>query len=132
MACFGYPKDKFKDKPHFVAATFFISEIESAKTETACLQGSPDWFVIDSKAGTTTINGVSFKVFEIGDNWAGGGQSGPVYRAFHSDKCFELGIQTVISRGEYDPGTVKELTKEDWSEVDRRLGQALKSFVFLK
>src|SRR5579863_9400111 len=32
MACFAYPKDEFKDKPHFVAASFFVSEIESAQT----------------------------------------------------------------------------------------------------
>lgn len=132
MACFAYPKDEFKDKPHFVAASFFVSEIESAKTENACLKGSPDWLVIKSKAGTTTINHVTFKTFEIGDNWLGGGQSGTAYRSFHDGKCYELGIQTVMSRGEYDPGTIKEFTKADWSEVDGRLRQALNSFAFLK
>jgi hypothetical protein len=51
MACFAYPKEKFKDKPHFVTASFFVSEIQSAKTEDACLKGSPDWYVINSKRG---------------------------------------------------------------------------------
>jgi len=132
MACFAYPKEGFKDKPLFVAATFFVSEIQSAKTEKVCLKGSPDWLVINSKAGTTTINHVTFKTFEIGDNWTGGGQSGPAYRTFHNGKCYELGIQTVTSRAVYDPGTVKEFTKKDWSEVEGRLRQALNSFVFLK
>jgi len=132
MACFAYPKEQFKDKPHFVAASIFVSEIQSAKTENVCLQGSPNWFVISSKAETTTINDVSFKTFEIGDNWAGGGQSGPAYRTFHNGKCYELGIQTVISRAEYDPGTVKEFTQKDRSEVEGRLRQALNSLVFLK
>jgi hypothetical protein len=43
-----------------------------------------------------------------------------------------LGIQNVISRAEYDPGTVKEFTKKDSFEVESRLRQALNSFVFLK
>jgi hypothetical protein len=96
MACLAYPKDKFEDKPHFVAASFYVSEIHSAKTEKKCLKGSPDWFVINSKAGTTTINQVIYETFEIGDNWAGSGESGPAYRTFHEGKCYELGIQIVI------------------------------------
>jgi hypothetical protein len=132
LACFAYPKERFKDKPHFVAASFYVSEIQPAKTEKECLKGSPGWFVINSKAGTTTIGQVSFKTFEIGDNWTGGGQSGPAYRAFHDAKCYELGVQTVLSRAEYDPGTVEEFTKKDFSEVEGRLRQALTSFAFLK
>jgi hypothetical protein len=88
--------------------------------------------VIKSGAETTTINHVNFKTFEIGDNWTGHGQIGPAYRTFYNGKCYELGIQNVFSRAEYDPGTVKEFTKKDSSEVERRLRQALNSFVFLK
>ncbi len=132
LACFAYPKDKLNEKPNFIAATFFVSAIQSAKTEIDCLKGSPDWFVISPKASTTTINDVSFEAFEIGDNWAGGGQSGPAYRTFHDGKCYELGIQTVTSCAEHDPGTVKEFTKKDRAEVEGRLSQALNSFVFLK
>jgi hypothetical protein len=132
MACFTYPNEKFKDKPYFVAATFYVSKIQSAKTEKVCLKGSPGWYVINSKAGTATINHVTYKTFEIGDNWTSGGQSGPAYRTFHNGECYELGIQTVISRAEFEPGTVKEFTKKDQSEVEDRLRQALNSFVFLK
>jgi len=131
-ACFAYPKERFKDKPAFVAATFYVSEILSAKTEAVCLKGSPGWYVIKSEAKTTTINHITFKAFEIGDNWTGGGQSGPAYRTFHGGKCYELGIQNVFLRAEYDPGTVKEWTRKDSSEVEGRLRQALNSFVFLK
>ncbi len=131
-ACFAYPKERFKDKPAFVAATFYVSEILSAKTEEVCLNGSPGWYVIKSKAETTTINHITFKAFEIGDNWTSGGQSGPAYRTFHGGKCYELGIQNVFSRAEYDPGTVTQFTKKDSSEVEGHLRQALNSFVFLK
>ena len=131
-ACFAYPKERFKGKLAFVAATFYVSEILSAKTEAACLKGSPGWYVIKSEAKTTTINHITFKAFEIGDNWTSGGQSGPAYRTFHGGKCYELGIQNVFSRAEYDPGTVREFTKKDSLEVEGRLRQALNSFVFLK
>jgi len=132
VACFAYPKERFKDKDVFVAATFYVSEILSAKTEKVCLKGSPDWFVIKSEAETTTINHITFKAVEIGDNWTSGGQSGPAYRTFHKGKCYELGIQNVFSRAVYDPGTVKKFTKKDSSEVESRLRQPLNSFVFLK
>jgi hypothetical protein len=132
MACFAYPNERFKDKPLFVAATFYVSGIQSAKTEGVCLNGSPDWLVLNSKVSTTTINHVAFKTFVIGDNWMSGGQSGAAYRTFHNGKCYELGIQTSTSRAVFDPGTVKEFTKKDWSEVEGRLRQALNSFVFLK
>lgn len=132
VACFAYPKERLKDKPAFVAAAFYVSEIQAAKTEKECLQGSPNWFVINSTAGETTINHVSFKTFEIADNWTSGGQSGPAYRTFHNGMCYELGIQTSTSRAEYEPGTVKPVTKKDWSEVGDRLKQPLNSFVFLK
>lgn len=132
MACFAYPKANFRDNPRFVAASFFVSEIKSAKTEKICLQGSPDWLLTSPTSETVTINHVPFKTFEIGDNWAGGGQSGPAYRTFHNGKCYELGIQTVYSRAEFDQGAVKEFSKKDWTEVDSRLKQALNSFVFLK
>lgn len=132
VACFAYPNEAFKDKDVFVATTFYVSEIPSAKTEDVCLKGSPDWLVLNSKVVTTTINHVAFKTFEVGDNWMGGGQSGPAYRTFHKGQCYELGIQTVTSRAVDDPGTVKKFSKKDWSEVEGRLRQALNSFVFLK
>lgn len=130
-ACFAYPAERLKNKPMFVAAAFYVSEIESAKTEDACLKAEPDWLVIGSK-GITRINGVSFKTFEIGDNWAGGGQSGPAYRNFHNGKCYELGIQTVTSRAAYDPENHNNLTNRDLAEVDAMLKDALHTFVFLE
>ena len=133
LACFAYPKDKFRDKPVFAAAAFFVEKIEEAATESACLQGSQNWNPDEIEAAKLTeINGVAFKVFEIGDNWAGGGQGGHVYRTFHDKKCYELGIQTSVERAAYDPETSKEFTKQDSDEVQRRLKQSLNSFKFVK
>lgn len=33
IACFAYPKDKFQDKPTFIAAAFFVAEAPALKTE---------------------------------------------------------------------------------------------------
>jgi hypothetical protein len=33
-ACFAYPKERFKDKPAFVAAAFYVSEILPARPRT--------------------------------------------------------------------------------------------------
>lgn len=132
LACFAYPKDKFRDKPVFAAAAFFAGKIEEATTENACLQGSQNWNPDEIEtAKLTKINGVAFKVFEIGDNWAGGGQGGPVYRTFHDNECYELGIQTSVERAAYDPETSKEFTQQDSDEVQLRLKQALNSFKFV-
>jgi hypothetical protein len=131
LACFAYPKEGFEEKPSFVSATFYVSQIESAKTEKLCMDGSPDWFVIKAN-GVTTMNHIVYQAFVIGDNWTSHGQAGPAYRTFHDGRCYELGFQTVMSRAEYDPGTVKEFTKQDQSEVESRLRTPLNSFVFLK
>lgn len=132
LACLAYPNERFREKPAFVTATFYVSKIQAATLENRCLEKSPNWYVISAKASTTTINHIVFRTFEIGDNWTSGGQYGPVYRTFHAGTCYELGIQNVISRAEYDPGTVKQFTKKDSREVESCLRQALNSFAFLK
>jgi hypothetical protein len=76
LACFAYPNERFKGKPSFVTATFYVSGIQAATVEKTCLEKSPNWYVISSKASTTTINHTIFKTFEIGDNWTSGGQYG--------------------------------------------------------
>ena len=129
IACFGYPKERFKDKPTFIAATFFVAEVDNAKTEKICLEGSQDW----KAAGSATVNGVSFVVFGGAEkNWLGGSQGGPIFRAFHDGKCFELGLQIAMEHGGHDPEVRNRFTKQDDDEVKSRLRQALDSFRFTK
>jgi hypothetical protein len=133
VACYAYPKEEFKNKPTFIAATFFVAEISGA-TESVCLQGSKYWDPNSLKsAKVTNINGIPFKVFEVSDGWAGGGQCGSAYRVFHENKCYELGIQTANENsGAFDPGTFEEFTKRDGDKVQRRLREPLNTFVFMK
>jgi len=128
--CFRFSEEKSEDKPMFVAATFFVSEIESPKTEKVCTQPYPNWLVLRSK-GVTVINRVSFSACEIGDNWLLGGTN-PDRCSLHNHKCYEWGIQTVRSRAAYHPESHNNLTDQDLAEVDDRLKETLRSFVFLK
>jgi hypothetical protein len=76
---------------------------------------------------------VKFRVFEIGDAGMSQSLDGRVYRSFHENKCYQLSIRTAMaSSGAFDPGTIREFTKEDWNEVHGRLKVALDSFRFLK
>ena len=130
LACFSYPRERFRDKPSFGGASLYVTAIE-ARNQKACLSGSPNWFVISKKPRTTTIHHVTFKTFETGDNWAGAGESGPAYRTFHEGRCYEVGFQMILIRA-YDPGTIEEFTRKDAAEVKSELEQVLHSFVFLK
>jgi hypothetical protein len=130
IACFAYPKNKLKEKPTFSAAAFFVAEVLEA-TQEACLAGSQRWLILSPE--TTKINAVTFRLFRITDSWTSGGQTGEIYRVFHNKKCYEVGIQEAYtSSGAYEPGTIKEFTKQDQDEVHGRLKQALDSFRFLK
>jgi hypothetical protein len=134
LACVAYPREKFKDSPTFETATFSVAEIKQATNEKGCLDGSPDWVVSpQGSGGAEIVNGVKFRVFEIGDAGMSQSLDGRVYRSFHKNKCYQLSIRTAMaSSGAFDPGTIREFTKEDWNEVHGRLKGALDSFRFLK
>jgi hypothetical protein len=131
IACFAYPKSRFEGKPTFIAAAFFVAEVEKAGTENICLSGSPSWNTEGTKHhGSRALR---VRVFQISDSWAGGGQLGHIYRAFHNKRCYELSIQIATSSsGGFDPGTIKEFTKQDWDDVFGTLTQVIDSFKSLK
>jgi hypothetical protein len=41
--CFAYPKEKFKDKPAFNGASFFVATDATAMDPQSCLAGSATW-----------------------------------------------------------------------------------------
>lgn len=53
IACFAYPREKFRDNHQFVAACVFVAKIKSAENQETCLKGSQNWFVISSEPKTT-------------------------------------------------------------------------------
>jgi hypothetical protein len=131
IACYAYPKDRFNDKPTFVAAAFFVAELKAATTQKACLERSRYWNV--EGVESTTINKSHFKVFHVSDVGLGNSMSYDFYRTFHQKKCYELGIETAMSNsGAYEPGTIKEFTEKDGREVQSYLTGSLDSFRFVK
>lgn len=130
IACYAYPKGRFEHKPAFVAGAFFVAELPEAKSQSECLASSPYWNL--ESTSVTTINGIGFKVFNTDGVGLGSGQDDHLYRTFHHEKCYELGMQMAFSNpANYDPGTIDEFTKADSDEVERKLKQALNSFRFV-
>lgn len=130
IACFAFARHKFKEKPEFQGAAFFVGEVPSVTTSAACLEGTRDWLIHDSQSAK--VGSVDARLFHISDAWMSGGQSGDIYRVFHRNKCYELGLQeAAMSTGSLDPGTFKEFTKQDEADVQAKLKQPLSTFTFL-
>jgi hypothetical protein len=129
-ACFGYPKDKFKDKPTFNGASFFVATDTNAGDAASCMAGSANWG--DVKGQNTTIGSAMFRHFVVSDAAMSHYSNSEIYRGFRAGKCYELVIQEMTTNPDvYDAGTQK-FTKEDEAEVKEKLLQALQSFRFLK
>jgi len=128
--CFGYPKDKYKDKPTFNGASFFVATDPSVKDAAGCTAGSANWGEI--KGENTTIGGGTFRHFRVSDAAMSHYSNSDIYRGFRGGKCYELVIQEMTTNPDvYDAGTQK-FSKEDEAEVKGKLMQALQSFRFLK
>lgn len=128
--CFGYPKDKLKDKPMFNGASFFVATDTSVTDAAGCMAGSANWGEI--KGESTTIGGGTFRHFRVSDAAMSHYSNSDIYRGFRAGKCYELVIQEMTTSPDvYDAGTQK-FTKEDEAEVKGKLMQALQSFRFLR
>jgi hypothetical protein len=150
VVCFTYPGRS----EHFFGA-FFVSEVQPGECmehwpnttcrplpikRKDCLAGSSNWWSPGTPRSTTRgqntrIDSVRAKLFRISDAWMSGGQSGEIYRVFHGNRCYELGMQErgVTSTG-YDPEEFEEIekvAKDDDQKYGQLLPQALHSFRFL-
>jgi hypothetical protein len=126
--CFGYPKEKFKEKPSFNGASFFVATDVNAKDAASCMAGSANWG--DVKGQNTTIGGGAFRHFVVSDAAMSHYSNSDIYRGFRGGKCYELVIQEMTTNPDvYDAGTQK-FSKEDAAEVKGKLMQALQSFKF--
>jgi len=127
IACFAYPRSKFTDTGAFEAATFSVEMVNQVATEQDCMSGPEDQIFV--KRPRARINGVSFAVFAFGEAGMNQSVGGHVYRTFHRGKCYQMGIN--VATANVDPPD-RKLTRADWVEVNRCLGQARDSFQFLK
>ena len=98
VACFEYSGHDYTDTS-LESAGLSINVLRDLRTEHDCYQiptpSSPGRFV--------SINGTNFWYAETGDAGAGHGASGPSYRAFYQNVCFEVSalvVQTTARIGE--------------------------------
>ena len=128
VVCFAYPEDRFKDKPTFMGAAFFVGMVD--QPEKACLQGSSDWDV--ESVRNTRIHGITFRVFHASEWAANHGRNQFFYRVYHGARCYELGTQMgSASPGVFDPD-IRKFTRQDWNGVHGSLNQIVRSFRFLR
>jgi len=117
------------------AASFQEREIRHAKSEVACLKGPPEdvpTYTLPMADQERKIGGVVFTHGRSAEVGAGSGVTSDFYRVFHKNKCYELSLSIAESSfANFDPGTVKEFTREDEGRVQRELMAILDSFRFL-
>ena len=132
LVCFAYPKARFKEYPGFEAAAFWVAEVKGATSESVCLTAPPDWPIDERGSGSiATINGVKFKIFEPFSAGTSHYLDSHMYRTFHRGSCYELVISiATVNTAVFDP-PVKELSDQDWRNINKELSRCLYSFRFL-
>jgi hypothetical protein len=121
VVCVTYPDSIFKGT-NFGAASVEVTVLPD-KTSQACLNHSKN------ARSIRTINGTSFAHTLDG----GAAMSHFIeidrYFGFSKGKCFELSAQiTSTYFGVFDPGTIKEFTKQDEKRVSDELTRIVDSF----
>jgi hypothetical protein len=121
---------------NFQAASFQVREISGALNNAACLKGPPEdvpQHQAPESERIKIIGGLKFTHGQSGEVGVGNYLSTDFYRVFRKQKCYELSINIATSSfGNYDPGSIKEFTRDDERKVMRDLTLTLNSFRFLK
>jgi len=131
IICIAYPKDRVKEQKTFGGAAFVVSMVQNAHDEAACREVSSALPPQLAHQHKETINGVEFWVSGAGGGVAmGHSMDQQVYRAFHNNLCYELGINiSAVARTVYDPPEPKSFSQK---AVEKPLRQTLRTFQFLK
>jgi hypothetical protein len=133
QVCLAFPRVELKGRRWFQSAAIYVAEVPGRSTTNECLQNSDfeeSW--VANVRDHVEINGAKFKAFEVSDHWAGGGQSGTVYRSFHSGTCYELSAQVVVSGAAMETQQDVDYFHHEEPMVRARLTHVLHSFRFLK
>jgi hypothetical protein len=145
FVCVVYPPKRFEGT-NFGAASFQVREIHverEAMTPDVCVTPYPQegpgggfsaWpeFMISAKRPGELIGGVLFVHGLGGDAATSHSKSVDLYRAFHSEKCFELSISETATSPEASDPPMKTLTSVQRKEMDDSMSEMLHSFRFLK
>ena len=123
VACFEYDGAEYKET-NFQAAGLSVNILRDARTEQDCNKIDTGQFPIKTK----TINGVSFHYGTTGSVGLSNGKSGPSYRAFYQNVCFEIAVGIAeTSLGAYDPGAI---TAFNSTRLEKLLEEMVQTFRF--
>ena len=130
LACIAYPRDRVAESETFDGAAFVVALEESAHDERRAtkfrIHRRPAGVIRTGKQSTAR----KFWVIHPGGVASGTAEDQMLYRAFHNDVCYELGINTSgVNPMVYDPPRPKMY---DQAPVNKALQQTLQSFDFLK
>jgi hypothetical protein len=128
LTCLAFRRDESTKTPAFEAGTFSIEIVEEAATAKSCL-AKPEYDTFTLRA-PIQVKGISFTVFEFAEAGMSQNVSGALYRAFHSGKCYQLGIDVAQSSANDPP--FDRMTKQELDRVNHALEQARDSFRFFK
>jgi hypothetical protein len=129
ITCFAYPRNKYTNTGAFEAAMFSVN-VSEVETEKECVEPSDQDHKPRKTAAST--HGVSFSVFEGAEGRMSQSHTWRVYSAFHNGKCYHLALDWAMANSQaFDP-PAKQITKEGWADIERRLEEPRRSFRFLK
>jgi hypothetical protein len=139
LVCITFPPGQYQ------GTTFGDASIEvtllAPKTAEACLnQGTlevstyPDAvFQIDSRSPTRVIDGVRFLHASGGGAASSHDIASDRYRGYKNGRCYELALSVTFTNfGVYDPGSIKEFSRQDEKQVTEELRRILDSFRSLR
>ena len=127
VACFGYNgrEDVGAQGTNFGNAGVSVNVLRDRRREQECY----NIHLALHPLRTETIKGTNFRYAITATGWTSHYESGPTYRAFHQNVCFEIAVGvTTVSTGALDPGAIKEF---DPAKLDRLLDQMVHTFKFV-
>jgi hypothetical protein len=125
LVCIAYPRNQYTDSPTFEAGVFSASEV--SETQEQC---TGELARRGRKA--IQIGGVRLYFDEEADGGMSQMRNSKEYVTYHGGKCYAIAITVATANaGAFDPPP-KELSKQDWAEINGRLEQVRDSFRLLK
>jgi hypothetical protein len=123
VACFEYNGSEYEGT-NFGAAGLSVNVLRDLRTEQDCDKIDTGSYPIK----TETVNGIKFHYGNTGEAATSHAKSGPAYRAFHKNVCFEIAVAIAeTSIGAFDPGAIKTF---DSAKLNRLLDKMVHTFKF--
>jgi hypothetical protein len=136
LVCVLYPSKRFEGT-NFGAAAFQVREIRregEMTTPNVCVtpypSGNGPEFLVSAEHPVELIGGLKFLHGIAGDVATSHSRGIDLYRAFHSQRCFEVSVTTTATEPTVSDPPMKTLTSAQGKTLDQSMSQILHSFRF--